>query len=203
MKPKDYYSRYNHFLNINLSKVESFQTIKNWLQGKKKIIDAGCGVGHLTSFWKVVGVDNDSQAIKIAKKHFPRTKFILGNITKKLPFKTSSIDAVICYNVLEHLPDQGRNKFFKEAKRVLKKNGVLIAGYIDEDYWFNRLLASIFPNYGIKDPTHLVSWKVSDFKKEVSKNFKIIKEKRTSPYGKLTFITCFLKGEVIILTRKN
>jgi len=201
MKPKGYYSRYNHFLNLDLRNVESFQTIKNWLRRKKKPVDIGCGLGHLTSFWGAVGIDNDPQAIKIAKKHFPKSKFILGDVTKKLPFKNNSIDALICYNILEHLPDKGRKKFFKEAKRVLKKDGIFIAGYIDEDYWFNRLLGSLIPNYGIKDPTHVVSWKVQDFRKEISKYFKIIKEKRTSPYGKLTFITYYLKGEVIILAK--
>lgn len=201
MKPKDYYSRYDHFLNLPLRNVESFQTIKTWLRGKKKLVDIGCGVGHLTSFWRAIGIDNDSQAIKIARKHFPKSKFILGDVTKKLPLKNNSIDALICYNILEHLPDKRREKFFKEAKRVLKKDGIFIAGYIDENYWFNRLLAFLIPNYGIKDPTHLVSWKVSDFRKEVSKYFKIIKEKKTSPYGKLTFVTYHLKGEVIILAK--
>ncbi len=202
MKSKDYYSRYDHFLRLDLSKVESFQTIKNWLKGKKKVVDVGCGVGHLASFWGAVGIDNDLEAIKIGKKRFPKTKFILNDVIRKLPFKKNSIDAIVCYNVLEHLPDDGRERFFDEAKRILKKDGIFIAGYIDEDYWFNHLLAFLIPDYGIKDPTHLVSWKVSDFKKEVSKYFKIVKEKRTSPYGKLTFITCFLKGEVIILARK-
>lgn len=202
MKPKAYYSRYDHFLNLDLSKINSFQTIKNWLKKRNKIVDIGCGLGHLTSFWQAMGIDNDPQAIKIAKKHFPQTKFILSDVTKKLPFKTNSIDALICYNILEHLTNKARRKFFNQAKRILKKNGIFIAGYADEDYWFNRLLAFLIPNYGIKDPTHLVSWKVSDFKKEVSKYFKIVKEKQTSPYGKLIFITKYLKGEVLLLTKK-
>lgn len=198
MKPKDYYSRYDHFLNLDLSKVESFQTIKEWLKGRKRIVDIGCGVGYLTSFWKAVGIDNDPQAIKIAKKRFPKTKFILGDATKKLPFKTNSIDAVVCYNILEHLPDEGREKFFKEAKRVLKKDGLFIASYIDEDYWLNRLLALLLPSYGIKDPTHLVSWKVPNFRRAVFKHFLTVKEKRTSQYGKLIFLTRFFKGELLI-----
>ncbi len=200
MKPKDYYSRYDHFLNLDLKKVGSFKTIKDWLKNSKNIVDVGCGVGHLTSFWGASGLDSNSSAIELAKKRFPKTQFFLASASK-LPFKNHSIDAVICYNVLEHLPNKIRDGFFLEAKRILKKEGMLIAGYIDEDFFFNRLLASVFPDYGINDSTHLVSWKMKDFENEIAKHFKIIKAKKTSPYGKLTFITKFLKGELLIMAK--
>lgn len=202
MKNGDYYSRYNHFHKINLNRVTSFKTIKDWLKGKKNAIDLGCGVGYLTAFWNITGVDNDANAISFAKKRYPKTKFILADITQNLPFKNSSLDAIVCYNVLEHLSQEGREKNFSEAKRVLKKEGILIAGYINEEFWLNRVLALVFEDYGINDSTHLVSWKLSDFENEIAKNFKIIKKKKTSPYGKLTFITKYLMGEEIILAKQ-
>lgn len=201
MKSKDYYSRYDHFLNIDLSKVGSFKEVKDWLKNSKIIVDVGCGVGHLTSFWGAIGIDIDPSGINIARKKFPESRFILGDAAKKMPFLKNSIDAIICYNVLEHMADQERENFFREAKRVLKKEGILIAGYIDEDFWFNRLLARMFKDYGINDSTHLVSWKLDDFRNEIQKHFRIISMKKTSPYGKLTFITKFLKGELLILAK--
>lgn len=201
MKPKNYYCRYDHFLKTDLNKVSSFKTIKDWLKNSKIILDIGCGVGHLTSFWGAMGLDNDKKAVVLARQRFPKTKFIFGDATKKIPFDTNSIDAIVCYNVLEHLTDQARENFFQETKRVLKKDGIIIAGYIDEDFWLNRLLAKLFKNYGINDPTHQVSWKITDFEKEISKHFRITDEKQTSPYGKLTFITKFLKGERLILAK--
>lgn len=203
MKPKNYYSRYDHFLKIDLNKVSSFKTIKDWLKGSKIILDVGCGVGHLTSFWGAIGLDNDKKALVLAKERFPKTKFILCNIEKNLPFENKTIGAIVCYNVLEHLGDSTREFFFREAKRVLKKEGIFIAGYIDEDFWFNQILARIFPDYGINDSTHQASWKLKDFEDEISKYFNIIKTKKTSPYGKLIFITKFLKGEEIILAKNK
>lgn len=202
IKNQDYYSRYDHFQKINLNRVSSFKTIKDWLKGSSNAIDVGCGTGHLTSFWGVTGVDNDINAVSLAKKRFLKTKFILADITQALPFKNNSIDAIVCYNVLEHLSQKGRDKFFLEAKRVLKKEGFLIAGYIDEKFWLNRILARVFKDYGINDSTHLVSWQLSDFENEIAKNFKIIRIKKTSPYGKFIFLTKFLKGEEIVLAKQ-
>lgn len=201
MKQKDYYDRYSHFQKIDLSKVSSFKTIKDWLKDSKIILDIGSGVGHLTHFWNAVGIDNDSTGLDLAGKKFSKTKFILGDVTKKIPFDTDSIDAIVCYNVLEHMTNKGRENFFKQAKTVLKKDGIFIAGYIDEDFWLNRLLARIFKDYGMNDSTHLVSWKLDDFINEIRKHFKIESMKKTSPYGRLTFITKFLKGELLILAK--
>jgi len=201
MKPGRYYSRYYHFLTLDPSRIESFKVIKSWLRGKEKIIDLGCGLGYLTSFWNAVGLDNSPQAIEIAQKRFPKTRFILADISKKLPFRDKSIDAFVCYNILEHLNNRNRKKLFAEIKRTLKKNGFLIAAYTDETFWLNRLLAFLIPNYGIKDPTHLVSWTPEEFKKELSQHFKILKEKQTSQYGKLISITRFLKGEILLLVK--
>lgn len=202
-KPRDYYFRYNHFLKLNLDRIESFAVIKRWLNGKKMIIDVGCGVGHLTTFWKAIGIDYDKEALENAKKNFPNTKFIQSDVSRKIPFADQSVDAIVCYNVLEHMTDRAREGFFEEARRVLKKEGIIIAAYIDEDFWFNRLLALIFPNYGLNDPTHLVSWKLADFKEEIGRHFKIISTKMVSPYGKLIFMTRFLKGEMVILAKKK
>jgi SAM-dependent methyltransferase len=203
MKPKNYYWRYQHFLTLNLDKVESFRVIRNWLGNRKKIVDIGCGLGHLATFWQAIGLDNDPSAIQKAKSLFPQTKFILTDAANRLPFKDNSIDAFICYNILEHLTAWARKKLFWEIKRTLKKDGVLIAGYVDETFWFNRLLAFLMSNYGINDPTHLVSFTPEEFKNEIRKNFKIVKVKKTSQYGKLIFVTRFFKGEILIKAKQK
>lgn len=201
MKPSNYYDRYNHFLQTDLSQISSFRTIKEWLRGSKTILDIGCGTGHLTNYWKATGIDNDKEAIEIAKKRFPKTKYLLGDATQKISLAENSVDAVICYNVLEHLTGQERASLYRQVKRILKKNGRFIAGYIDEDYWLNRILAKLFKNYGLNDPTHKVSWKIPDFKNAIEKDFTFVDQKYTSPYGKLVFVAKYFKGELIIKTK--
>ena len=46
------------------------------------------------------------------------------NFSKKLPFKSNSIDAILCSNVLEHLPEP--QIFFDEIYRVSKVNSSIL-----------------------------------------------------------------------------
>ncbi|MDO8551660.1 MAG: class I SAM-dependent methyltransferase [bacterium] len=201
MKRSNYYDRYQHFLNLKLDKVESFRQIKKWSNGRKKIIDLGCGVGYLTNYLEGVGFDNNKEVIEKAKKLFPKTKFILADLSQKLPLKKKEVDCFVCYNLLEHLKDMCREKLFGEIRRTLTSDGILIVAYLDETFWFNRLLAVFMPNYGIKDPTHLVSWSPEDLRTELKKHFKILKENKTSQYGRSIFLTRFLKGEMLYLLK--
>jgi SAM-dependent methyltransferase len=198
MNSKKYYSRFEHFLNINLNLIESFLTIKNWLKGYKTIVDIGCGIGYLTNYWNAIGIDNSSEAIKQAQKLYPKINFSVADVSKKLPFDNNSIDAFVCYNVLEHLDDKTRNRLYFEFQRCLSKNGIIVAAYMNEGYWFNRILALIKPDYGSNDSSNCVSWTPQEFRNEIGKKFEIVKIKRTSQYGKMIPFTRFLKGETVI-----
>ncbi len=46
------------------------------------------------------------------------------NVTKGLPFKTRSVDAIYCSHLLEHLIYTQAEKVCREAHRVLKENGI-------------------------------------------------------------------------------
>jgi SAM-dependent methyltransferase len=63
-----------------------------------------------------------------------------------LPFQDECFDAVICSEVVEHLPYEAR--LFRELGRVLAKDGILIIGTPNYDrwqwrwleWWYTRLL---------------------------------------------------------------
>ncbi len=105
-----------------------------------KILDAGCGEGHLISkmienniegvFW---GVDNTEVSLKQAIKRCPSAEFKKGNIMRLDAFKDDFFDVVICTEVLEHILEYG--KAIQELKRVLKKEGVLIVTFPNEKLW--------------------------------------------------------------------
>lgn len=101
-------------------------------RNKKNILDLGCGEGtRLSSITKSgTGIDISEKAITLARKKYPRLKFVIGDL-EKLPFKNESFDLVYSAYVFEHL--ENPKKVLEEAKRVLKKDGDLVM---------------ICPNYG-------------------------------------------------------
>lgn len=105
-----------------------------------KVLDLGCGEGrHVISAYiayeiDAVGVDLSFDDLKISADRF--TNFYEPDNQNKnfslsasnalaLPFADNSFDAVICSEVLEHIPDY--LSVLTEITRVLKPNGVFAA----------------------------------------------------------------------------
>lgn len=107
-----------------------FSVLKKLIDGhanKGKILDVGCGEGsrldYLLEGDNGVGIDINKYAIALAKKNFPRFKFIVGQ-GPLLPFEDNSFEVVYSTFVLEHTTDP--ETFLKEMVRVLKTGGNLI-----------------------------------------------------------------------------
>ena len=94
-----------------------------------RILDIGCGGGTLTrslTYYypqaQIFGCDISKTAIKFAKS-LGRGKVKYDMIkNQKLPYKDNFFDVCLSLDVLEHVPDI--NLYLKEAKRVLKNNGL-------------------------------------------------------------------------------
>lgn len=97
----------------------------------EKVLDLGCGNGRYFEFLKnknvsYIGLDASEKLIKLAKKRFPQTKFLVGNALN-LPFPDDYFDRIYGIAVFHQIPSLGlRLKFLEEAKRVLKQKGLLI-----------------------------------------------------------------------------
>jgi len=95
-----------------------------------KVLDVGCGRGGITmtikrSFPKlsVTACDKDEGALREFRKDAKRLGIkILKSDAHKLPFKDASFEAVVMFDVLEHLKIPQRA--ILEAARVTKKGGV-------------------------------------------------------------------------------
>lgn len=97
---------------------------------KYKILDLGCGQGHITARIKdsypnteVSGLDYSVSAINYANEKFSSIDFIVGN-AYKMPYSENYFDIVVCNNMWEHVPDP--LYLLKKISKILKPSGFLI-----------------------------------------------------------------------------
>jgi len=101
------------------------------LKEGEKVLDLGCGNGRWYKVFKekgvdYFGVDNSEKLIQIAKENFPEAKFFVGDALN-LPFPENFFDKIYSIALLHHIPsEEFRIKVLNEAKRVLKKRGILV-----------------------------------------------------------------------------
>jgi SAM-dependent methyltransferase len=91
------------------------------------ILDAGCGSGYgthyLSQFTKtIVGVDTDKDALEIARRTYPNVRCEFGDV-EDLHFSDKSFDAVISFEVIEHL--RNPHRYLLELKRIAKDFAIL------------------------------------------------------------------------------
>jgi SAM-dependent methyltransferase len=92
------------------------------------LLDVGCGAGrkiqsinrnfdHLVT----VGLDMSGAALVFANVNNAKAHFIRGD-AEKLPIRDKSIDYIVSFDLLEHLPNP--NEAMKEFGRIFKKGGI-------------------------------------------------------------------------------
>lgn len=100
-----------------------------YLKGREKVLDAGCGTGRDAFFLsskglEVIGVDASRIAIQRAKEKTgsqSNPEFLVGQV-ENLPFSDSSFDAAYSGYVLGGSTLEGQ---FKELSRTIKPDGIL------------------------------------------------------------------------------
>ena len=103
----------------------------------KNCLDVGCGTGRLVDWLrrlgiKAYGIDISNYALESAKKEIkPYLKF--GDITN-IPYKDSTFDLVITFDVLEHLERSKLQTSIKESIRVSNR-WILHKVYTRENHW--------------------------------------------------------------------
>ncbi len=128
--------------------------------GKRFILDAGCGEGHLLRFihdsapiHALFGVDATGIAIAKASVRCPFAQLVQGDLSR-LPFGEETFDIITCTEVLEHIPEYDAT--IKELVRVLKPGGLLMITFPNEGLWIlSRFLLGRKP---IKVPDHVNSF---------------------------------------------
>ena len=125
------------------------QKIEAPAEGTLKILDLGCGRGWLTNllsgFGEVKGVEPVAPVVKYANELFPGLDIINADSDKLLQNGyEGSFDLVVSSEVLEHVPEEHKNKFALNINLLLKENGFAIISTprkeAQEEYCINSSL---------------------------------------------------------------
>ena len=111
------------------------------------VLDIGCGSGYFSGVlslqFTTVGLDADRKEMNLdVQRKFKKLNFILADM-RFMPFKSYSIDIIVCISVLEHCKDLEDQ--IRKIKDVLKKDAVFIAGYPIETKFFKSVWKRVSP----------------------------------------------------------
>ncbi len=149
------------------------------------ILDVGCGKGVLLpvlgDFFKdarIIGLDFSHEMLKSLSYHCQK----IQSRAEEIPLKEGSVDLLITMNAFPHFED--KEKFIREACRVLKEGGVLVILHSINRKRINRFHRSLkgpLRNAMMPSPRHVLSMmKKAEFKTDwyEGKGLIIIGEKK-------------------------
>lgn len=141
---------------------ERLEILQRVPEGVNRVLDVGCGAGHLGKGLKergveeVVGIEINQEAASEAKKYLDHV--IVGDVEETiLPFEEGHFDAIIFADILEHL--RNPKDVLDRYTRYLSDNGTIIASIPNVRNFevINRLVGGrwTYQDSGIMDKDHL------------------------------------------------
>ncbi|WP_433309070.1 class I SAM-dependent methyltransferase [Micromonospora sp. CA-269861] len=102
-----------------------------------RVLDLGCGPGHITGYLcelgvDAVGIDLVPEFIAHARAAHPSVEFHLGSM-EHLDAADDSIDGILAWYSLIHLPPEELDGVLKEFRRMLVPAGRLVLGVFDAE----------------------------------------------------------------------
>ena len=99
----------------------------------RRVLDVACGEGYGSALLAevaahVAGVDIDPRTLAHARRTYAdraNVAFLEGSATK-LPLADASIDAIVSFETIEHLPAEDQPRMLAEFARVLAPDGMLV-----------------------------------------------------------------------------
>lgn len=170
----------------------------------RSVLDVGCGNGFVTRRLQaehIVGLDPSPEALE----HFDGEKVCAS--AEEIPFDENSFDAVVCCEVLEHLPQPTLGRVVSEIGRVAR-NAIVIGVPFDQDlrqgmmqcgdcgckyhvdlhcnrFRSAKAVADLFPGWQVGAET-----KLGTQKRIRSNAFRTLRYWLQGPFGSSTFARC-------------
>ncbi len=119
----------------------AYEVAKSIVPKNSLVLEVGCGEGYGSNFLsqyveKVVGLDIDDKIINHALNKYSSENCIFKTYNGiKIPYKDNSFDAVISFQVIEHIQDD--KNYVSEIRRVLKQTSPCILTTPNREYRLN------------------------------------------------------------------
>ena len=132
-------------------------TEHNTKEADLNFLDVGCGNGHHVNILKknnlkALGLDISKQMVERAKKNYPESNFMVGNVEKTDLFDKNYFTHITClYFTIYYIKD--KNLFFKNCYSWLSKDGYLAIHLVNREK-FDPILTPANPIVGIDIQKH-------------------------------------------------
>ncbi|MBX3174968.1 MAG: methyltransferase domain-containing protein [Gemmatimonadaceae bacterium] len=151
--------------------------------GAQNVLDAGCGEGYVQRGMTArgyrgrwTGVDLSPGAVRFARDRAPHHEWRVEDLAK-LRFESSTFDAVLCSQVLEHIPTPDRVR--DELARVTSRH--LLVSVPFEPVFRGLCALSIALGIG-QDPGHVNFWTGLAFRRFLRPVGRLLHWERTTAY---------------------
>lgn len=116
--------------NLSFLLKQRYSWMNMYLHGKERVVELGSGAGFAKEF-----ISNPSLKLTDVVKH----PWIDEQVdAMNLPYEPESLDAIICSHMIHHIASPVA--FFKQAKRALKKGGLILVSEIYTSLMMKALL---------------------------------------------------------------
>ena len=125
---------------------EGFYYAEKWNRdGRRRVLDLGCGVGRHALLFAEIGldvtaVDSSEEAISCLKRMDPDERIVCEVADMHdLPYDDGSFDCVFAYHSISHTDSAGIVRILSEIHRVLSPGGNVFLTLCSKDTWsFNE-----------------------------------------------------------------
>jgi cyclopropane fatty-acyl-phospholipid synthase-like methyltransferase len=124
-------SAYQLWWNLVGGPAEARVLVNEYIQPKvgARILEIGCGPGIIVSYLPpsdYLGFDLSSEYVEMARRRFPKARFVCERVSEFSLAKEQSFDVVLAIGIVHHLEDAEARQLFQIAREALKLGGKLV-----------------------------------------------------------------------------
>ncbi|HBA48965.1 MAG TPA: glycosyl transferase family 2 [Lachnospiraceae bacterium] len=158
---------------LEMEHYQRYLSVRDLIRGKV-VLDAACGEGYGSSLMaavaqQVTGLDIDGETVERAQVSYAGQAnlcFLQGSIAA-IPLEDESVDVVVSFETIEHVPELLQFQFLNEIGRVLKRDGILIMSTPNKEIYSDL--------YNYKNEFHVKEFYHDEFQAFLKLKFKYVK----------------------------